>query len=113
MRAVQPLRLQGPGRPLRGPPVLRRDPRDDSLGIDLDRVETQGDRGGNGQPPLLGLAQDPERDNDSGRGPEGDGPLEAGSRFPVAGFRLNPRPPGTWNLELGTITFPFRPRAAK
>src|SRR6266571_390130 len=106
MRAVQPLRLQGPGRPLRGPPVLRRDPRDDSLGIDLDRVETQGDRGGNGQPPLLGLAQDPRRDNDPGRSPEGDDPLEAGSRFPVAGG-WTPGLSGTWNQGTWNHDLPF------
>src|ERR1700693_3856338 len=75
MRAVWKLRLQGARRPLRGPALLRRDPRDDPDGLDDDRVETQGGRGGDGQPALLGAPEDPRWGHDPGRSAEGDGPL--------------------------------------
>ena len=75
LRALQQHRLQGKGRPLRGAPLQRRDPRHDPVGRLVDRVEAQGHRGRHGEPPDVGTAEDPGRRDHARRGPPGDCPV--------------------------------------
>ncbi len=106
LRPLQQHRLQGPGRALRGAPVLRRDPRHDPLGGVLDRAEAQGDRGGDGQPADVRAPEDPGRLDEPRGSPPGDHPLDAAeaAKTPVfRGFFAPDRPSRPPLLTAGSV----------